>query len=111
MPSRQSRSRSYERSKSPERGAELPSGVSPISESQYFQKSDEFRLWLKEEKGKVKNNSFPLQSKNSLDVNEHSTLTLFPVIGHGGGISPFILFFPLSRAKKKSRKTVIFANS
>jgi hypothetical protein len=30
----------------------LPSGASPISESDYFQKSDEFRLWLKEEKGK-----------------------------------------------------------
>jgi len=52
MPSRRSRSRSNERSKSPERRAELPNGVSPISESQYFQKSDEFRLWLKEEKGK-----------------------------------------------------------
>ena len=56
MPSRRSRSRSRsnERSKSPERRAELPNGVSPISESQYFQKSDEFRLWLKEEKGKVR---------------------------------------------------------
>ena len=54
MPSRRSRSRSNERSKSPERRAELPNGVSPITESQYFQKSDEFRLWLKEEKSKVR---------------------------------------------------------
>lgn len=53
MPSRRSRSRSNERSRSPERRSELPDGVSPISESQYFQRSDEFRLWLKEEKGKV----------------------------------------------------------
>lgn len=49
MPSRRSRSRS----RSPEARAELPAGVLPINESQYFQKSDEFRLWLKEEKGKV----------------------------------------------------------
>ncbi|KAF8893728.1 hypothetical protein CPB84DRAFT_1826014 [Gymnopilus junonius] len=54
MPSRRSRSRSRSRnrSESPERRAKLPEGVSPISESDYFQKSDEFRLWLKEEKGK-----------------------------------------------------------
>lgn len=52
MPSKRSRSRSNDRSRSPERRAELPKGVSPIDESQYFQKSDEFRLWLKEEKGK-----------------------------------------------------------
>lgn len=57
MPSRRSRSRSRsrDRSESPERRpADLPSGASPISESDYFQKSDEFRLWLKEEKGKVR---------------------------------------------------------
>ncbi|KDR85905.1 hypothetical protein GALMADRAFT_235057 [Galerina marginata CBS 339.88] len=54
MPSRRShsRSRSRNRSESPERRVELPKGVSPISEADYFQKSDEFRLWLKEEKGK-----------------------------------------------------------
>jgi len=56
MPSRRSRSRSRsrDRSESPQRRVELPNGVSPISESDYFQKSDEFRLWLKEEKGKVR---------------------------------------------------------
>ncbi|KAF8971869.1 hypothetical protein BDZ97DRAFT_1901515 [Flammula alnicola] len=53
MPSRRSRSRSRSRrSESPERRVELSKGVSPISESDYFQKSDEFRLWLKEERGK-----------------------------------------------------------
>ncbi|RPD64713.1 hypothetical protein L226DRAFT_528911 [Lentinus tigrinus ALCF2SS1-7] len=47
---RQARSRS--RSRSPERRVSLPDGVSEISESDYFLKSDEFRVWLKEEKGK-----------------------------------------------------------
>ena len=32
----------------------MPDGVSEISESDYFLKSDEFRVWLKEEKGKVR---------------------------------------------------------
>ncbi|KAH9914648.1 uncharacterized protein BXZ73DRAFT_106543 [Epithele typhae] len=40
------------RSRSPERRVQLPDGVDEISESDYFLKSDEFRLWLKEEKGK-----------------------------------------------------------
>jgi len=55
MPSRRSRSRSLlrERSRSPERHAVLPYDASPISESDYFQKSNEFRIWLKDEKGKV----------------------------------------------------------
>ncbi|PPR03463.1 hypothetical protein CVT24_012675 [Panaeolus cyanescens] len=54
MPSRRSRSRSRSRNRSasPERRYDLPKGVEPISESDYFQKSDEFRLWLKEEKSK-----------------------------------------------------------
>ncbi|KAF9011362.1 hypothetical protein BDQ17DRAFT_1233417 [Cyathus striatus] len=55
MPSRRSRSRSRsprDRSRSPERIRELQNGAKPISESDYFQKSDEFRLWLKEDKGK-----------------------------------------------------------
>ncbi|PPQ69477.1 hypothetical protein CVT25_002041 [Psilocybe cyanescens] len=54
MPSRRSRSRSRSRnrSESPERRVDLPNGVSPISESDYFQKNDEFRLWLKDDKGK-----------------------------------------------------------
>lgn len=53
MPSRRSRSRSRSprRSRSPER--DLPNNASPISESDYFQKSSEFRIWLKDEKGKV----------------------------------------------------------
>ncbi|TBU37490.1 hypothetical protein BD309DRAFT_932305 [Dichomitus squalens] len=44
--------RNRSRSRSPERRASLPDGVSEISESDYFLKSDEFRVWLKEEKGK-----------------------------------------------------------
>lgn len=32
---------------------ELPNGVSPISESDYFLKNTEFRVWLKDEKDKV----------------------------------------------------------
>jgi len=46
-----SRERSRSRSASPPR--RLPNGAEPLSESDYFQKSDEFRLWLKEEKRKV----------------------------------------------------------
>ncbi|KAG5639635.1 hypothetical protein H0H81_008796 [Sphagnurus paluster] len=55
MPSRRSRSRSprRERSQSPEKDIRLPNNASPISESDYFQKSDEFRSWLKDEKGKL----------------------------------------------------------
>ncbi|KAF8174962.1 hypothetical protein BJ912DRAFT_989394 [Pholiota molesta] len=56
MPSRRSRSRSRSpsrrRSESPERRVDLPRGASPLSEADYFQRSDEFRLWLKDEKGK-----------------------------------------------------------
>ncbi|GLB43683.1 hypothetical protein LshimejAT787_1401950 [Lyophyllum shimeji] len=52
MSSRRSRSRSRSRSRTPERDRKLPSNASPISESDYFQKSDEFRIWLKEEKSK-----------------------------------------------------------
>ncbi|KAG6860680.1 hypothetical protein C0995_008672 [Termitomyces sp. Mi166 len=54
MPSNRSRSRSprRDRSRTPERDIELPHGAKPISESDYFQKSDEFRTWLKDEKGK-----------------------------------------------------------
>ncbi|KAF9069336.1 hypothetical protein BDP27DRAFT_1383237 [Rhodocollybia butyracea] len=44
-----SRSRSRERS---EDEIQLPHNAKPISESDYFQKSDEFRVWLKDEKGK-----------------------------------------------------------
>ncbi|RDB19347.1 hypothetical protein Hypma_013401 [Hypsizygus marmoreus] len=54
MPSKRSRSRSPARdlSRSPERRIDLPNNASPISESDYFQKSDEFRIWLKDEKRK-----------------------------------------------------------
>jgi hypothetical protein len=52
MPSRRSRSRSRSRhrSRSPEK---RPEGVPEISESDYFLKSSEFRVWLKDERGKV----------------------------------------------------------
>jgi hypothetical protein len=46
-------SHSRSRSRSPDRRDELPKDVLPISESDYFLKSAEFRAWLKEEKGKV----------------------------------------------------------
>ncbi|KAK0473051.1 hypothetical protein IW261DRAFT_1505511 [Armillaria novae-zelandiae] len=45
---RRERSRSY----SEDEERRLPRNASPISESDYFQKSDEFRIWLKDEKGK-----------------------------------------------------------
>ena len=32
----------------------MPDGVAEITESDYFLKSDEFRVWLKDEKGKVR---------------------------------------------------------
>ncbi|KAJ4470881.1 hypothetical protein J3R30DRAFT_3531646 [Lentinula aciculospora] len=48
MPS-ESRSRSREHS---EENIRLPHGAKPITEADYFQKSDEFRLWLKDTKGK-----------------------------------------------------------
>ncbi|KAF9443278.1 hypothetical protein P691DRAFT_843329 [Macrolepiota fuliginosa MF-IS2] len=49
---RRDRSRDRSRSRSPDRRVDLPRGASPISESDYFKKFDELRLWLKEEKGK-----------------------------------------------------------
>ena len=45
--------RDRDRSRSPERDVSLPEGVSPISESDYFLKNTEFRVWLKDEKDKV----------------------------------------------------------
>ncbi|KAJ8085091.1 hypothetical protein PM082_003875 [Marasmius tenuissimus] len=47
-----SRDRSRSRSRSPSPKRNLPHDASPISESDYFQKSNEFRVWLKDEKGK-----------------------------------------------------------
>lgn len=48
-----SRSRSRDRSESSEREIDLPNGAKSISESDYFLRSDEFRVWLKDEKHKV----------------------------------------------------------
>lgn len=48
-----SRSRSRGRSESSERDVKLPNSAKPISESDYFLRSDEFRVWLKDEKDKV----------------------------------------------------------
>ena len=56
MPRSRSRD-SQRRSESPSR--RLPGGAEPISDSDYFVKSPEFRVWLKEEKHKV-----PLESSN-----------------------------------------------
>ncbi|KAK0500904.1 hypothetical protein EDD18DRAFT_1307457 [Armillaria luteobubalina] len=47
-----SRRRERTRSYSEDEERRLPHNASPISESDYFQKSDEFRIWLKDEKGK-----------------------------------------------------------
>ncbi|KAI6031177.1 hypothetical protein PISMIDRAFT_648142 [Pisolithus microcarpus 441] len=53
MPSRRDREREREqRSRSPDRDDDLPEGVSPISESDYFLKNSEFGTWLRDEKGK-----------------------------------------------------------
>ncbi|KAI6015603.1 hypothetical protein EDC04DRAFT_572167 [Pisolithus marmoratus] len=48
MPSRKER----DRSRTPDKAEDLPEGVSPISESDYFLKNSEFSIWLKDEKGK-----------------------------------------------------------
>ena len=51
----ESRSRSRDRSRSRSPGeVHLPNDASPISESDYFLKSDEFRVWLRDEKRKVR---------------------------------------------------------
>ncbi|KIO07141.1 hypothetical protein M404DRAFT_137623 [Pisolithus tinctorius Marx 270] len=52
MPSHRNRDRERDRSRSPDREDELPEGVSPISESDYFLKNSEFSIWLRDEKGK-----------------------------------------------------------
>ena len=57
---------SRDRSRSPERRAALPEGVSEISESDYFLKSEEFRVWLKDEKGKER--QFELVGTYEVDV-------------------------------------------
>ncbi|KAJ7897349.1 hypothetical protein B0H14DRAFT_2333073 [Mycena olivaceomarginata] len=44
--------RSHSRSRSPDETIPLPYDASPISESDYFRKGDEFRIWLKDEKRK-----------------------------------------------------------
>ncbi|KAI6136094.1 hypothetical protein F5141DRAFT_996608 [Pisolithus sp. B1] len=55
MPSRRDRDRERDRSRSPDRDDDLPEGVSPISESDYFLKNSEFGIWLRDEKGKYFN--------------------------------------------------------
>lgn len=49
----QERDRERSRSRSPIR---LPAGAEPISESDYFKKLDEFKIWLKDEKDRVSKN-------------------------------------------------------
>ncbi|KAI0313439.1 hypothetical protein OF83DRAFT_535302 [Amylostereum chailletii] len=55
MPSARSRSRSRSRNsrdRSPSPARKLPGGAEPIADSDYFRKSAEFRVWLKDEKRK-----------------------------------------------------------
>ena len=59
-PGERERRRSRSRSRSRERSYKLPEGVSEISESDYFLKSDEFRIWLKEEKDRASRSYDPL---------------------------------------------------
>ena len=83
MPSHRSRSRSRsprDRSKSPERRYKLPHGVSEISESDYFAKSAEFRVWLKDEKGKVY-----LRARGSSEMNKPCRQKL-----ERGGVAAFL---------------------
>lgn len=60
------RDRSNERKRSRSRSPEedpihLPHSAKPISQKDYFQKSDEFRVWLKKEKGKVRSSESSVQ--------------------------------------------------
>ena len=48
-----SRDKDRSRSRSPDTSISLPGDAKPISDSDYFLKSDEFRVWLKDEKHKV----------------------------------------------------------
>ena len=52
MPHSRSRSPDSQRRQEPS-SRHLPGSAEPISESDYFLKSAEFRVWLKEEKHKV----------------------------------------------------------
>ena len=75
------------RSPDPQRRSEsssthLPGSAEPISESDYFLKSPEFRVWLKEEKHKV-----PLESSNGglfMPKRFLSTSMSFQATKHGG---------------------------
>jgi hypothetical protein len=75
------------RSPDPQRRSEsssrhLPGNAEPISESDYFLKSAEFRVWLKEGKHKV-----PLESSNGdlfMPKSFLSTSMSFQAIKHGG---------------------------
>ncbi|KAG6330545.1 hypothetical protein ID866_8542 [Astraeus odoratus] len=59
MPSHRDRDRDrerehgHDRTRSLDRNHDLPEGISPISESDYFVKNSEFSIWLKDEKEKV----------------------------------------------------------
>ncbi|KAJ3484572.1 hypothetical protein NLI96_g5557 [Meripilus lineatus] len=54
-PRSRSRDRDRSRSHSPDTTVSLPGDAKPISDSDYFLKSDEFRVWLKDEKHKAWN--------------------------------------------------------
>ena len=60
-PRHRDRDRDRERSASPVRRA-LPQGIEPLTESDYFQKNDEFRVWLKEDRRKVRSFVFQILS-------------------------------------------------
>ena len=61
-----SRSRSRDRSESSDRDIQLPNNTKHISESDYFLRSDEFRVWLKDEKHKVRG-STPIMLRTAFE--------------------------------------------
>lgn len=75
------------RSHSPDsqRSRHLPGSAEPIAESDYFLKSSEFRVWLKEEKHKV----LPESSIDDLSMLKcfFSTLMNFQAIKHEGELT------------------------
>ncbi len=80
------RSRSPDSQRRSDSPKHLPGGVEPISESDYFLKSAEFRVWLKEEKHKV-----PLESLSgnlSMSKSFLSTSTSFQATKRGGEVTP-----------------------
>ncbi len=67
----------------------LPDGVSEISESDYFLKSDEFRVWLKDEKGKVRALWATLFVHVLICISYASTLMSCPVTRRESGCTEF----------------------